>query len=167
MDGMRGALCLGMRRLILTAVALTIFGGVASADRWRGHDNRGDNRRERVVVRDHRDDHRWNERDHVRYEPRRQYVQRQYVQRRPVYINRDRFVFNDGRYYTYHRPVIRQRYFDVRYRPQIIVENYDSVPGYIWIQGGWQWNGYEWCWTAGHYEQDPNYGYDNGYYDNY
>lgn len=146
-----------MRRLILTAVALTLFGGVASADRWRGHDNRRDNRRERVVVRDHR----WSERDHVRYEPRREYVQR-----RPVYINRDRFQFDNGRYYTYHRPVIRQRYYDVRFRPQIIVENYDPVAGYIWIQGNWQWNGYEWIWMPGHYETDPNYGYNGGYYNN-
>jgi len=161
MAGTPGALCPGMRRLILTAVALTLFGGVASADRWRGHDNRRDNR---VVVRDHRwnnnDNHRWNERDNRRYYDQRRVV----VQRRPVYVNRDRYVFNNGRYFTYHRPVIRQRYFDFRYRPQIIVENYDPVPGYIWIQGGWQWNGYEWCWIAGHYEQDPSYyGYDYGY----
>jgi len=161
MAGMRGALCPGMRRLILTAVALTLFGGVASADHWRGRDRDRDNRRERVVVRDHR----WNERDHWndrRFEPRRQVVQR-----RPVYINRDRFVFDNGRYFTYRRPVIRQRYYDYRYRPQIIVENYDPVPGYIWIQGNWQWNGYEWIWVAGHYDNDPSYGYNDGYNNGY
>ena len=29
--------------------------------------------------------------------------------------------------------------------------------------GNWQWNGYEWTWTAGHYEPDPNA---SGYYSN-
>jgi len=143
-----------MRRLILTAVALTLFGGVASADNWRGR-GRHERGRERVVVRER--DHRWE-----RNQPRR------YVQRRPVYVNNNRFVFGDGRYYTYRRPIIRQRYYDYRYRPQIIVENYQPVTGYVWISGNWQWNGYEWIWTAGHYDNDPSYyGYDNGYNNGY
>ena len=145
-----------MRRLILTAIALTLFGGVASADRWRGNHDRGRHEgRDRVVVRDHR----WE----------RQQPRRVVVQRRPIYINNDRFHFGNGRYYTYRRPVITRRYYDYRYRPQILVENYQPVSGYIWISGAWSWNGYEWIWTPGHYDVDPNYygydnGYDNGYY---
>ena len=49
-------------------------------------------------------------------------------------------------------------------RPTLLIENYETVPGYIWVQGNWQWNGYEWSWVNGHYEVDVNYdGYPDGY----
>lgn len=64
------------------------------------------------------------------------------VSRRPIYVR---------------APVIRQRYFDIRYRPQVVVENYAPVSGYYWVNGRWDWNGVEWRWTAGHYEPNPTY----------
>ncbi len=150
-----------MRRIILTAIALTLFGGVASADHWRrggggrGWD-RGWDRRSggTVVVRDHRGGD-WGR----RVEPRRTYVRRS-----PVYVNNNRFVFGGGASYTYHRPVIRNRYFDVRFRPTLVVENYDPVPGYIWVQGHWEWNGVEWLWTSGYYSPDSSYDNYDPYY---
>jgi hypothetical protein len=33
------------------------------------------------------------------------------------------------------------------------------MPGYVWIAGDWNWNGFEWNWTPGHYEIDASYGY--------
>ena len=56
----------------------------------------------------------------------------------------------------------------------VLAENYAPMNGYYWVSGQWSWNGYEWMWTAGHYQPDPNYvdpsydnaSYDNGYYDN-
>jgi hypothetical protein len=68
--------------------------------------------------------------------------------RRPVYVN---------------RPYIRERYFDYRIRPRIIVENYAPMAGYYWVPGEWQWNGYEWLWQPGHYEPDAAY-VDGGVY---
>jgi hypothetical protein len=59
--------------------------------------------------------------------------------------------------FNYRRPVIQYRYTNYRVRPQILVENYDTVPGYIWVAGQWQWNGYEWNWVSGHYAVDPNF----------
>ena len=160
-----------MKKIIITALALMMFGGVASADRWRGgrdtsrhsggtvvrdhrgHDGyrghnggyRGDNR---VVVRD-----RGYRGSRVRYD------------RRPVYVNNGHFRFGNGISRVYHRPVIRHRYYDYRVRPQIIVQNFDPVPGYIWVQGSWNWNGYEWLWTDGYWAVDTNY--QDTYYDNY
>jgi len=148
-----------MRRIILTAIALTLFGGVASADHWRrgwGHRDRDTSWRSggTVVTRDHRDN----------YEPRRYHRDRVVVRRNPVYVSNNRFVFGGGIVRTYNRPVIRHRYYDVRYRPQVVVENCDPVEGYIWISGQWSWNGYEWIWTNGYYSPDPNY--QDQYYDN-
>jgi hypothetical protein len=75
----------------------------------------------------------------VRYD--RGYRSYNYV-RRPIYMA---------------RPIIHQRYYDYRYRPELIVENYGVRPGYYWVNGSWQWNGYEWIWYPGHYEPDPSY----------
>ena len=113
-------------------------------------------------------DNRWNDNRRVDRRDYRQYRdnRRVHVQRRPVYISNGRFSFGNGLVRVYNRPVIRHRYYDYRYRPQIVVENYDPVPGYIWIQGSWSWNGYEWVWTNGYYSPDPNYT-DEYYYDNY
>ena len=156
-----------------------LFGGVASADRdWR-HGRDTSHRSGGTVVRDHR---------HQNYNHNRVYRNNNYrnnnyrnkyyrndyrndyrnrarhrVDRRPVYVNNGRFVFHGGISRTYTRPVIHHRYYDYRYRPSIIVENYDPVPGYIWVQGHWSWNGYEWIWTAGYYAPDPNYQYSYDY----
>lgn len=82
---------------------------------------------------------------------------------RPTFRN-NTFYFSGGRTHVYHRPVIRYRYRNYYQRPAIIVENYDPVPGYVWVAGSWNWNGYEWMWINGHYEVDANYdGYGDGY----
>ena len=140
-----------MRRFILVTLALTLFGGVASADRWRGSRDHGRDRRV-VTVRDHRG-------DHGRYDryPSRHVQPRRAIQRRPVYVSGNRYVFHGGYTRNYVRPVVHHRYYDYRVRPQILVENYESVPGYLWVAGNWQWNNYEWVWVAGHYEADPSY----------
>ncbi|HWU86674.1 MAG TPA: hypothetical protein VN253_05345 [Kofleriaceae bacterium] len=142
-----------MRRLLpLTLLALTLLGGAAFADhrRYERRDERRDDRG--PVVRDHR-------------EPRPVVRQdRRVVTRNRVYVNNGRYVFNGGVSRTYVRPVIRQRYYNVRVRPQIVVENYDPVPGYVWVTGNWQWNGYEWVWTSGYFAPDTRYRvwYDDG-----
>lgn len=139
-----------MRRIItLTALAIGLSSGVALADR-RGpavRDHRGD----RQVVRTNNN---WN-----RGGNRTVRVQRM----RPAFRN-GRFYFAGGFYRPYVRPVINVHYRDYYRRPALIVENYDPVPGYIWIQGSWQWSGYEWNWVPGHYEVDQSYS-DGGYYD--
>lgn len=142
-----------MRRIILfTLLGLTLAGGVASAD--RGNDRRARDRH----------DHRWDERDRhhrpgrvVERDRVRARPQRHVVHRRPVYINNGYYQFHNGSRYRYSRPVIHRRYLDVRARPQIIVESYQPMSGYIWVAGQWQWNGYEWIWTSGHYAVDPAY----------
>lgn len=160
-----------MRRIILTLIALTLFGGVASADRGRGHRRDSGHARGGVVVRDHRTYDR-----PVRYERPRVYRNHDRVRyvRRPVYVNHGYYHFHGGYRRAYTRPIIKYRYYDYRYRPQVIIENYDPVPGYTWIQGQWHWNGYEWVWQAGYYAPDPRYqdpyGYDtdgDGYADDF
>jgi hypothetical protein len=140
---------LGMKRIILAIAAVALAGGVASADRWHG--GRGGERHYEHSYRE----------GGVRVTPS---YRGNYRYARPVY---------NGGYYRYNyvrrpiyveRPVIRTHYYDVRYRPQILVENYPVRDGYYWVAGQWNWNGYEWIWTPGHYEPDPNYGYDSGYY---
>jgi len=135
-------------KLALTALAVSLMGGIALADheRGRGGERERGGERGRVVER--------HERDRVVVAPRNEYRGD-----RHVYINRDnnRFNFRGGEYRTYHRPVIRERYYDYRYRPRMIVESYDAMPGYVWIQGGWQWNGAEWQWFGGHYVVEGGY----------
>lgn len=140
------------RIVILSALTLSLLGGVASADRHRGGhwNNRGD-----------RGSVRWNGNvgwsggvrvtAPVRFvEPRRMIVHRQHVVRRPIFVQ---------------RPVVNVRYYNYQRRPALLVENYAAMDGYLWMAGSWSWNGYEWYWTAGHYEPDPNYDaqYDDGY----
>jgi len=62
------------------------------------------------------------------------------------------------------RPIIRERYYNYYRRPALIVENYNTQPGYFWVAGAWTWDGAEWIWQAGHYQPDPNY-VEQGYYD--
>lgn len=161
-----------MRRIILLALtALTLTGGVAAADRDGRRGGRDHDRR------DHRDN-RWNDRrDHnrgwrnnnttVRVSRYRDYDRSRYrvvrAQRsRPVFRN-NQWHFAGGFYRPYVRPVINVRYTNYYSRPQPIVENYQAVPGYIWIAGSWQWDGYQWNWVGGRYEVDTSY--QDNYYD--
>jgi hypothetical protein len=57
--------------------------------------------------------------------------------RRPIYVG---------------GPVIREHYYSYYHRPALIVENYGPREGYVWVRGGWTWNGYEWIWAPGHYQ---------------
>ena len=160
-----------MRRILtFSLLALTLFGGVAMADHerhWGGRDrDRRDDRRDRrddrrqggVIVRDHRGP--------VVIRDRGRPGRRAVVRNR-VYVNNGHHVFGNGYRRAYVRPVIRQRYYDVRYRPTIIVENMEPVPGYVWVRGNWSWNGREWQWVSGHYEPDMRYStwYDDNTYD--
>lgn len=156
-----------MKKLVpFTVLAMLLTTSVASADR-RGHDRRDDrrggDRRGHVDRGDHR------QRDH---RPRivvrdRRHDRNDRYQRRPVYVRGGSFHFHGGIVKRWRAPVIRQRYFDVRYRPAPVVEYYDTMPGYVWRAGHWQWTGYEWTWQAGYYDVDPaygqGYGYDQGY----
>lgn len=146
-----------MRKLAI-ATLLVILGTSATAMADRDYRRGGrDNDRRGYVQRDRG----WNNSNYrrdVRRDYRRDYrrdVRRDY--RRPVYVNNGRYTFNDGRYYSYRRPIINRRYTSYSYRPQILIENYDPMPGYIWVQGNWSWNGYEWIWTSGHYAVDTAY----------
>ncbi|MDQ3365514.1 MAG: hypothetical protein M3680_08805 [Myxococcota bacterium] len=163
-----------MRRILpFTLLALTLLGGTALADRGR-YSRDTSHRSGGTVVRDHRHDGYRDTRVRVdrRYDRNNHRSRRAVVERRPVYVTNGRYTFTGGISRSYSRPVIQQRYYDYRYRPQLIIENYDPVPGYVWVQGAWNWNGYEWTWVAGHYHPDPSYGsqysgsYNNGgYYD--
>jgi hypothetical protein len=165
-----------MRRIItLTAIALGLSSGVALADRHRGGNggNLGD-RSGGVVVRDHRGGSfapnrgSWNHRGSVNRSYDRGYTRPAVtVARRPVFATNGRFYFGGNNYRTYQRPVIDVRYRNYDQRPALIVEHADPMPGYLWIAGQWQWNGYEWIWTDGHYDVDPAYnqGYDSDHCD--
>lgn len=159
-----------MKRIILAAITLSLLGGVASADRggWRrGRDT--SQHSGGTVVRDHRGSYREPVRTYDRGSYRNynnNYRQRVRYERRPIYNTNGRFVFNGGVTRVYNRPVFRTRYTDYRYRPQVIIQNYDPVPGYIWVQGNWNWSGYEWVWSDGYWAVDTNYS-DDAYYDSY
>ena len=148
-----------MRKIIL-ATALLILGtaGAASADRYRGgRDNRTqvrDNRGTRVV----RENRTYNNNNRVVVRDNRRWSNDAgWRNRRPVYVNNGRYTFHNGRTFYYRRPEIRYHYYNYRIRPTILVENYETVPGYVWVAGNWNWNGYEWLWVSGHYELDANY----------
>ena len=165
-----------MRRILLFAlIALLATAGVASADRgrrWRDHhENRAwSSHRDRAYPSRreyrHRDtyrdsDRRWRSHRSYRSHPRSYRDDR-------VYVRDGRYRFGRGRYYTYHRPIIRHRYFDYRRRPALIIETYEPVPGYLWVRGHWWWDGYEWIWIPGHYVRDTRYVdpyYSDPYYD--
>ena len=143
-----------MRRIIITSlIALTALGGVASADRrdrndgnrWRGHDNGG----VRVERRNHQHRAYRNNRTYVRPYYRASYRPYVRIVRQPIYVQ---------------RPVIRYRYYDYAQRPTMVVENYPTKAGYLWVAGQWSWSGYEWTWQQGHYQPDP--AYDQQYYNN-
>ncbi|MCX5741183.1 MAG: hypothetical protein NT062_01650, partial [Proteobacteria bacterium] len=77
---------------------------------------------------------------------------RRVITRRATYVNDGRYVLGGGVTVRYTRPVIRERYYNVRVRPSVIVESYPSQSGYLWVTGQWAWDGYEWQWQSGHYE---------------
>ena len=148
----------------VTALVLGLSGGVALADRGHrdvtvehhntsGRDHRGSYGGGRVVF---RNDHNW--RGGWNHGGSRVIVRNdnyRHIVRRPIYIS---------------RPVIRERYYNYYRRPSLIVENYNTTPGYYWVAGSWSWNGGEWIWQPGHYQPDPNYieqGYDQGYDQSY
>ena len=147
---------------LLVATALLILGtaGTAAADRRGGRDN---DRRDRVTTRDRGN---YNNRGYVRDRGYNRPVVRDrgynrpvvrdrgWNNRRPVYVSNNRYHFHGGRSVVYRRPVIHQRYYNYQVRPTILVENYVTVPGYVWVAGNWQWNGYEWTWITGRYEVD-------------
>jgi hypothetical protein len=138
-----------------------MLGGFAAADRRPDH--RDHHRERRPVVRDHR-----NHDQQPRVNRPAQRSDRRAINRRAIHVNNSgHFVFHNGIRRAYTRPVIRARYYNVRVRPQIIVENYQAVPGYIWVRGHWTWNGREWRWFGGHFAPDPQYStyYDDGSYD--
>jgi hypothetical protein len=145
-----------MVRVLVTGLTLTLLSGVAIADR---QNDRRDNGREKYS-------------DRNRAQPKRvnrpaQRSNRRAISRRPIHANNGAFVFHNGIRRTYTRPVIQARYYNVRHRPQLVVENYDAVPGYIWVRGSWAWTGREWRWNGGHFAPDMQYStyYDDGSYD--
>lgn len=164
--------------MLFALLAVTALGSTAMADR---DNNRGRDRDRRgPVVRDHRAPNPVVRRDTRRHDNRRydntnrrynnnrrvvRQVPRYRIQRRPVYVNQNRFVFHGGYSRVYHRPVIKYRYYNYSVRPQPIVENIESVPGYIWVSGQWMWNSREWIWNPGHYAVDPNFQYSQYDYD--
>ena len=143
--------------LPLTALALGLSSGVALADRHGDHRGatvehraapqhtvvreRGNWHNGAVVVRDRRD---WHGSSRVVVHNGPSYHR---VVRRPIYVS---------------RPIIREHYFNYYRRPTLVVENYNTMPGYYWVAGSWSWDGNEWLWQPGHYEPDPNY-IDQGY----
>lgn len=155
-----------MRRIIITTlIALTGFAGVASADRPHVRDQRGG-----VYVEPSRQRHDRPRYERPRYERPRYERPRytRYERPRHVYRNNTRVVVRPSYRYVrrpiyVQRPTITYRYYDYYQRPALIAENYAAMPGYYWVAGQWSWNGYEWIWTPGHYEPDPNY---SGYYSN-
>lgn len=157
-----------MRMITLSLLALILSAAVAEADRYDRRDRRDDRRGYRAVR-----DNRTYSRPIVRNGYRRQRyagpirANRRVIDRRPIYVNNGAYVFHGGQRVVYRRPVIARRYYDVRVRPQVIVENYPSQNGYIWVSGNWSWNGGEWIWTGGHYAPDPSFTqfYDDGSYD--
>jgi hypothetical protein len=68
-----------------------------------------------------------------------------------VRVNGGRYVFPGGVVRVYKRPVIRTHYYNRSVRPAIIIEQYDPVPGYVWVSGGWSWGGAEWVWAPGYW----------------
>jgi hypothetical protein len=166
-----------MRTIIYALMGLTLWSGFADADRDR-RDDRRDRRDDRRDRRDDRRDNRADRRDdrrdrRVDRNLRRQRYRgavranRRAITRERLYHSNGTYRFHNGRTVVYRRPVFTRRYYDVRVRPQVIVENYPAQYGYIWVNGSWSWNGSEWAWSDGHYAPDPAISvyYDDGSYD--
>ncbi len=128
------------RIMLLTIAALTLAGGSAMADHWRGGGRGGWRGGGEVRVRVSPPAVRYNSSVYVRPTYYHQHYYRQ-----PIYMP---------------RPLIRHRYFNYYVRPQVVVEDYPVRDGYYWVNGAWQWNGAEWIWMPGHYEPNAAYNYD-------
>lgn len=153
-----------MRLTTLSLLAILSFGAIgvgtatnAEADRDRRYDRRDDRNYRRPVYRD---------------SGRRVYngpvrANRRVVVRNNLYVNNGNFRFHNGHTVVYRRPTFNTHYYDVRFRPQIVVENYPAQHGHIWVSGHWNWTGAEWSWVGGHYAPDPSYAnyYDDGSYE--
>jgi len=149
-----------MRTFLIVALSLSMFSGIAIAD--RDHKRGGRHEQRGPVVRDHRNNNRPPQR--VNRPARR--ANRQAIDRRPILVTDGRFVFHNGRSRAYRKPVHRH-YYNANVRPRLIVESYPREPGYVWVRGSWTWVGSEWQWTGGHYAPDQQYQtyYDDGSYD--
>lgn len=166
-----------MRLIVYALMGLTLWSGlatgVAEADRDR-RDHRDDRRDRRDDRRDRRDERRY-DRGQRRVDKalRRQRYRgvvrsnRRAIVRTKLYHSNGSFRFHNGRTVVYRRPVIVQRYRDIRVRPQLIVESYPAQYGYVWVNGNWSWNGNEWIWGDGYYAPDPAISayYDDDSYD--
>jgi hypothetical protein len=174
-----------LKVLPLTALALGLSSGAAFADRHGGDHRGGDSHRGgSVVVRDHGGNRGGSVvvRDRGGYRGNRgnTVVVRDHGFRGNNVVVRDHgfrgnnrvIVRGDGRFHGVRRPiyvsrpVIHHRYFNYYQRPAVIFESYNTMPGYYWVPGHWEWSGYEWTWQPGHYQPDPNYidpGYGYGY----
>src|SRR5689334_22832637 len=144
-----------MRRTLVVATILSmVLTGVAFAGRGGRHGGHGGGGGG-VVVRDHRGgggpvvvrDHRGGGGPVVVRGggPRVRYVR----------VTNGRYMFPGGVVRVYKRPKVR-RYYDMHVRPAVIVEQYDPVPGYIWVSGGWSWGGAEWVWTPGYWSVEAS-----------
>ncbi|NVB77493.1 MAG: BcpO-related WXXGXW repeat protein [Kofleriaceae bacterium] len=133
-----------MRRTFgIATILCMLLGSAAYADHGRGRGRGHGDRSGGVVVRDHRGPDRRGPavRDHRHGGARVGHVR----------VSNGRYVFPGGVVRVYRRPVIRQRYYNVHVRPQVIVEHYDPVPGYMWVSGSWSWGGREWIWQPGYW----------------
>jgi hypothetical protein len=132
------------RTLTIAAVLTMMFGGAAYAGRGRGggHGGGRGNSQGGVVVRDHR-----GPAPVYRGGPGRA----RYSGGGHVRVTNGRYVFPGGVVRVYNRPVHRVRYYNRTVRPALIIEQYDPVPGYVWVAGGWNWGGAEWIWTPGYW----------------
>lgn len=126
---------------------------VGSADADHGHHGGGGggavivrDHREPVVVRDHRSEP-VVVRDHRGAPPAR-------PAHGPVRVYNGRYVFPGGAVRVVHRGPMRH-YYDARIRPPVIVETYETVPGYMWVEGNWRWGGAEWVWMPGYFAAEP------------
>lgn len=141
----------GMRRkLVLIMITLFVVSGAAFADRGHRGKHKHKHKRDRITVRDHRDHHRHDARPNVR-DHRDHRHHRHGPRVKHVRVNNGRYVFPGGVVRVYKRPVIRKRYRNRYVRPAVVVEHYDPVPGYVWVQGNWTWAGAEWVWTPGYW----------------
>jgi hypothetical protein len=61
----------------------------------------------------------------------------------------------------------RGGYVAVRSAPPAPVEvYYEDRPGYVWLEGRWVWDGYDWRWREGRYVRArPGFVYHQGYWD--
>ena len=164
------------RTLTLIVLALTLSGGVALANPRGGGNHRGNGgvfvrgNRGGGVVRDHRGNggfvdngYRGGNGGGVRYRGGN-YQNQRLVVRRPVFQRDGWFDFGGFRH-GYRYPVIRGSFTNHHYRPALLVENYQAVPGYIWTPGEWRWDGYQWTWIPGHYDVDSGYASGSTYVD--